>query len=312
MSSLTEETGEQCWYCREASAEESSAAPVQLSNSAGKRTVNVPRCRRCASAHQKAISRGCAILFAGLLLGALAAFAAYRAIGGGVTAWASAVALLAIFLVGAIFLNPGAGRLPSGIAPEDTGRDYPAVAQLLRDGYRLPGSSASQVNEDAAEPGACWFCHEAPADESSAASVNLANATGKLAVKVPRCRRCASAHGKAGLRIAAVMVPGLLFGLIAFLPVFRALMDRQSPPLGNWMLGIYALAFIIVVLVPAVFLGLYKLAELWAKSGLPAGVAPDSTARDHPTVARLLQEGYSVAGERPPKQDAGGTGKTEA
>jgi hypothetical protein len=49
----------------------------------------------------------------------------------------------------------------------------------------------------------------------------------------------------------------------------------------------------------------------WARSGLPAGVAPDSAARDHPAVAQLLQEGYWMAGE-PRKQAPGGDGKTGA
>lgn len=161
MSTLNESVREPCWFCHQATAEAENANNVVLYGVTGNVTVSVPRCHRCKKAHRTENLTSCAALLGFFLIGGAAAFAIYRTMGGGgfagligmTSSWlgVGALALMIILLASGFLLGLisvvkwGDWMLPAGIASQGTTQEYPAVAQLLRQGYGLTAPLRSET-----------------------------------------------------------------------------------------------------------------------------------------------------------------------
>ena len=193
-------------------------------------------------------------------------------------------------------------------------KEYQKALPVLQRAQKMASSSAViarfQENIKAIETNLCWFCKRNNPDPNSEVAVNMYGevkndyTTGKVAwkyytVKVPRCQRCRTEHGKMFSGIPIQAGTGCMTGVITFMLTLGLMACLL------WT-GAHMFVSMAILAVLAIFIGrtIYKsypteegkkfiLKEKWV-------TAPLSSKNQYPIIKELKSKGWNEGTYQPP------------
>jgi hypothetical protein len=146
----------------------------------------------------------------------------------------------------------------------------------------------------------CWWCSDADADHAvqfelyrdvqrQSAGGNATKVSWKsFQVPITRCASCRAKHGRGG---RMPMLTAVIFGAVTLLVIYLSTKDWLSESRGDtkmWM----AIFFLIVVI--AAFAG-RVVGDMFSASMMrKAGTRPYDDAAQHPAVAALIADGWTI------------------
>lgn len=147
----------------------------------------------------------------------------------------------------------------------------------------------------------CWFCEEAQSDRASSALVEMHQGgfVGKsteyrvrdrTTLCVPRCSACKSVHDRVEGRVAKGGVSGLLLGVIAAFFAFYYFSDPLS-------INDDLRKLVVLIAVFGMIGGI--IGWTFGRTLIPKGMKDQRAREKHPSVQRMIQEGWKV-GPKPP------------